>query len=42
MNVTKYTFTFEMFQKNPYLSICRSDFLAIFRENPKTRSPHPV
>jgi len=33
---------FEIFEKNPYLCICRSDFSEILRENPKTRSPHPV
>ena len=41
MNITRYTFAFEMFEKNPYLCIFRSDFLAIFRENPTSFPAFP-
>jgi len=41
MNITRYTFAFEMFGKNPYLCIFRSDFLAIFRENPTSFPAFP-
>jgi len=34
----KFTFAFESFQKKPYLRICSTNVLAIFRESPKTRS----
>jgi len=37
----KNTFTFELFEKNPYLCIYRTEFLAIFKGNKKlvTRIP---
>jgi len=42
LHLKKRTFTFEVFEKNPYMCIYRTDFLAKFRENPKPRSPYPI
>jgi len=41
MNLTKSIIKFEIFEQNQYLCICRTDFLAIFTEKQKPRSPHP-
>jgi len=42
MNVTKlYLYIWNFWEKSIFANL-PTDFLGIFRENPKTRSPHPV
>jgi len=43
VNLTKiHLDVWNYWEKSMYLCNCRTDLMAIFRENPKTRSPHPV